>query len=102
MSADNGIYIAKFPDGYRVTSVVGCIENIDYHRRNTKARKKTLMNYFGNSRVFKTKRGAYRKAQKTYKEFEKYEEEFGIGCPIEYGICFVGEYEEFLSIGDKK
>ena len=98
MSADNGIYIAKFPDGYRVTDVVGCIENIDYHRKNTKARKKTLAEYFGDSKLFKTKRGAYRQAQKVYERFTEYEDKFGIGCPIEYGIGYVGEYEEFLSI----
>jgi hypothetical protein len=95
MSADNGIYIAKFPDGYRVTEVVGCIENIDYHRPGTKARRKMLASYFGNSKVYKLFVLANWQAWKIYKEWERYESEEGMGCPIEYGIGYVGEYESF-------
>jgi hypothetical protein len=32
MSADNGIYIAKFPDGFRV-AYSSAIENVDYYRK---------------------------------------------------------------------
>ena len=95
MSADNGIYIAKFPDGYRVTKVVFCIENIDYHRPNTKARKEMLLRYFGDSPVFQSKTKALLYAGKIYNDWEKEEDDFGFGCPIEYGISFIGEYESF-------
>ncbi len=95
MSADNGIYIAKFPDGYRVTGVVGCIENIDFHRPGTKARKKTLAHYFGGSPVFKGLGAARKYAWKIFDKWTKDEDESGIGCPIEYGVSYVGEYESF-------
>ena len=95
MSADNGIYIAKFPDGYRVTDVVQCIENVDYHRPNTKARKKMLTSYFGNSPVFQSKVKALLHAGKIYNKWTEEENESGWGCPIEYGISFIGEYESF-------
>jgi len=52
MSADTGIYIAKFPDGYRVTRVVQCIENIDYFPEGTPERKRELRDYFGGRENF--------------------------------------------------
>ena len=96
MSADNGIYIAKFPDGYRVTDVVGCIENIDYYEPNTQDYDETLQEYFGGSPLFKTKEEAYAYASTIESKWYKDEEDFGIGCPIEYGVCYVGEYPAFI------
>lgn len=89
MSADNGIYIAKFPDGYRVTGVVGCIDNIDFFTEGSAKRKKELKKYFGKSKIFKTEMQAA-------KEGFKVQEDCGIGCYIEYGVCYIGEYESFL------
>jgi hypothetical protein len=85
MSADNGIYIAKFPDGYRV-AYAACIENIDYYRPNTKARKKELKAYFGDSQIFKTEVKAFRHAWKLSKDYDY----------LEYGVSYIGEYEGFV------
>ena len=95
MSADTGIYIAKFPDGYRVTEVVQCVENVDYFAPGTKERKEELGLYFDNSKVYLDLESAHKRAWEIYEEFNKDEEEFGMGCPIEYGISYIGEYESF-------
>ena len=90
MSADNGIYIAKFPDGYRVAYAQN-IDNVDYFLEGTHERKEQLKNYFGDSQLFATEKEAADHAWNMYDEFMK---EDGIGY-IEYGICSIGEYESF-------
>jgi hypothetical protein len=97
MSSDNGIYIAKFPDGYRVT-YASAIENITYHRKGTKARKQELKKYFGNSPIFTSEKAAFDYAYKTYEEMQEEEEKNGMlgQLILEYGVCFIGEYESFL------
>lgn len=85
MSADNGIYIAKFPDGYRVT-YAAAIENIDYYPVGTVERKNELKKYFGESNVYQNIKDALNDA---YKIKEVYEY-------TEYGICILTEcYELF-------
>lgn len=96
MSADTGIYIARFPDGYRVTEVVQCIENIDFHRPNTKARKKILARYFGSSPIFQSLLDAIDHAGNICDKWNSDEVIDGMGCPIEYGISILGEYESFV------
>ena len=96
MSADNGIYIAKFPDGYRV-AYAQAIENIDYYPVGSKKRKKMLKRYFGRSPIFKKKKKAWEYASKIYDDMEKDEKEngmFGVFI-LEYGISYIGEYEAF-------
>ena len=89
MSADNGIYIVKFPEGYRV-AYAQAIENIDYFPEGSKKRKKELKSYFGQSKVYKTIDEAMKKAMKIYNEIMHED------CPIiEYGIQYLGEYESF-------
>lgn len=88
MSADNGIYIAKFPDGYRVI-YTQCIDNIDFYPEGTKQRKKELKKYFGKSKLFETEDSAYKEARLMEKEFTK------DGDYLEYGVCYIGEYESF-------
>jgi len=95
MSSDTGIYVAKFSDGYRVTGVVQAIENIDYYPKGSVKRKGQLQNYFGNSEIFPTEEEAFFKAIEIRREYEKDEEDFGMGCPVEYGISYIGEYEDF-------
>lgn len=51
MSADTGIYIAQFPDGYRVC-YAQAIENIDFSPVGSPERKEQLKNYFGGSKVY--------------------------------------------------
>jgi hypothetical protein len=95
MSADNGIYIAHFPDGYRVTDVVSCIDNIWYDDPGTKERKMELRKYFGDSPVFETRNKASEYAWEIYDRWHKDENDSGMGCPIEYGISQLGECESF-------
>ena len=92
MSADNGIYIAKFPDGYRVT-LAQAIDNIDYFPKGSEERKKELRKYFGKSSLFQTEEKAMVFAQKLLEEIPSNSEYYDI---LEYGICTLGEYESFL------
>lgn len=96
MSADNGIYIAKFPDGYRVAYAMA-IENIDYYPPGSKHRKNELKHYFGNSLVLEKQEEAEKYAFKIYHEMEKDEIENGMFgyFILEYGIRYIGEYEAF-------
>lgn len=89
MSADNGIYIAKFPDGFRVCEGQA-IENVDYYPEGSDRRKIALKSYFWVSPVFKTKEEATIYASKL--EDEILSSEFGI---LEYEIRYIGEYESF-------
>lgn len=84
MSADNGIYIAKFPDGYRVCHGQA-IENIDYYPAGSKERKVTLKTYFGTSELFAERIPAILAAHEMAKGYEI----------LEYGICEIGECEAF-------
>jgi hypothetical protein len=95
MSADTGIYIAKFSDGYRCTGLVQAIENIDYFPKGSKERKETLKDYFGRSLLFPDKKSALLWASELD---EKLEEESKNGLEyyiLEYGIQYLGEYEDF-------
>jgi hypothetical protein len=96
MSADNGIYIARFPDGYRV-AYAQAIENIDYYPPGTTSYKNELKRYFGNSPVFEEREGAEKYAFEIYHEMEADEEKNGLFgyFVLEYGISYVGEYEAF-------
>lgn len=91
MSADNGIYIAKFPDGYRVAHAAA-IDNLDYYPEGSEERKQVLKDYFGDAKVFQTHEEAYSEAKRIEKEWVKDDEDF---CFLEYGICTIGEYEDF-------
>jgi len=94
VSADNGIYIAQFPDGFRV-AYAQCIENIDYYPKHTRKRKDTLKAYFGGSEVFRSEKDAKKYAVKLYREMEKDEEENGMGFfVLEYGVCILPEIYE--------
>lgn len=89
MSADNGIYIAEFPDGFRVAER-SAIENIDYYPEGSKESKEILKSYFGDSKLFKNEDDAWKEARRIYNEIM--ESDFPI---VEYGISFVGKYESF-------
>ena len=92
MSADNGIYIAEFPEGFRV-AYASAIDNITYYPEGSIERKAELKSYFGDSDVY-TKNGAFDKAQAIYKEIKGEFDDHGI---IEYGICILPDkFESFL------
>ena len=89
MSADNGIYIGHFPDGWRVTHAQA-IENIDYYPEGSAERKQELKEYFGKSKLYPSLDEAYQKALEIESEIAN--SEFPI---LEYGICILGKLEAF-------
>ena len=69
MSADNGIYIHKFRNGWAVTHTQA-IENIYWERGNKKYNYKTLNEYFKNAPRFKTREEALVYAMDYYNKLE--------------------------------
>ena len=90
MSADNGIYIVQFQDGYRVAYAMG-IDNIDFYPAGTKERKEILKDYFGKSEVYPTQEEAFNKASEMYAKMEK-EDDYMFY--LEYGIVTLSEIYE--------
>ena len=83
MSADNGIYIHKFRNGWKVCHAQA-IENITNEADKSGYNKKILYEYFKDSPIFKTQAKALKYAAKLYDEI------MNSDCPIiEYGISFV-------------
>jgi len=93
MSADNGIYIARFPEGYRVIEAAA-IENIDYYPEGTLRRKIELKRYFGKAPLFLHRPDAFEYAYKL-KEKVLNDPVFPV---LEYGVCYIGEYESFNGV----
>jgi len=78
MSADNGIYIGDFADGYRVIHAQA-IENCDGDYELTKA---YIHLYFRNVKVFSFRDDAWAEARRIYDEMASGEDMF----ILEYGI----------------
>ena len=78
MSADNGIYVHKFRDGWRVTHAQA-IENIYWRKGKNNYNYRILKQYFQDSPLFKTRQDAMDYACKLYDELEY----------TEYGICSI-------------
>lgn len=76
MSADNGIYIAQFRDGFRVIHAQA-IENIDYYEEGTPEWRVTNKDFWGKSKVFVTFQEALKGAHILSQCFPF----------LEYGIC---------------
>ena len=92
MSADNGIYILKAKDGYRVVHAQA-IENLwwwdELHDDSDELNPKYIFDYFNGSKVFKTKQEALSNAKKLYNEI------INSGFPvIEYGIEWIEGWED--------
>lgn len=84
MSADNGIYVAHFPDGYRVAEIFA-IDNLDFYKIGTPERKQWLRDCFERSQVFSDKPSAIMFAHALAER-----------APIlEYGVSYLGELESF-------
>jgi len=93
MSADNGIYILKNNDGYRVTHAQA-IDNlywwrveggsIDQYEQRNEINPSVLFSYFKNSEVYKDKNEAWHQAVILYRQQEI----------VEYGISFIEGFEE--------
>ena len=83
MSADNGIYIHKFSDGWRVVETQA-IDNIYWEADGSGYNSRELWDYFKKSPLFQTKAEALTYASELYDEIM--EDDFPI---LEYGISFV-------------
>lgn len=72
MSSDNGIYIAKFKDGYRVIEA-GAIDNLTFYPNGSVEEKEIWRQYYGNAKVYKSKLDALAAAieisNETYTEY---------------------------------
>lgn len=84
MSADNGIYIAKFNSGYKVIHAQN-IGDLDYYDHGTKERKQVWKSFFEKGEVFQSKEDAI---NYSIKLFEK-------ESIVEYGIVDLGIGEEY-------
>lgn len=89
MSADNGIYIAKFPEGYRV-AYAAAIENLTTHPEGSDERKNVLREYFGESPIIDSIEEAVSYAKELEKKYEY----------LEYGVVIL--FNEFESWGNKE
>lgn len=91
MSADNGVYILRTPDGnggyeYRVSHATA-IDNI--YQKDKRRKNAMLFMYFQNSTVFDNKYDAEREADKQYTRVMR---DFGI---CEYAIQYIDWQEQF-------
>jgi ADP-dependent phosphofructokinase/glucokinase len=84
MSADNGIYIAKFLDGYKVIHTTN-IDDLNYYPEGSKENIKVWKEFFERAKTFKTHSEAVHHAYEIYRTMTY----------VEYGICDLGEGVEF-------
>ena len=78
MSADNGIYIHEFENGWKVCHAQA-IENIFWEADESGYNQNELKTYFEESSLYKTEDDAMKEAVKLSKEYEW----------TEYGIRFI-------------
>jgi hypothetical protein len=79
MSADNGIYIAEFSDGFRVVHAQA-IDNLNYFPQGSEEEKQEWKNYFDGAKLFATKEAAILYAHELASEYDV----------LEYGVSFIG------------
>lgn len=82
MSADNGIYIASFPDGFHVIHAQA-IENLEYFPEGSVDWKLEINSYFRTAPLFLTKEEAWAFAAK---KSELY-------TILEYGVSYIGHFD---------
>lgn len=80
MSADNGIYIAHFPDGVRVIHAQA-IENLDYFPVGSIERANEIARYFKDAKLFDDEDKAVKHAFEFSKQINV----------LEYGIHDLGQ-----------
>lgn len=85
MSADNGIYIAKFNKGYRVIHAQA-IDNLNYFPRGSQEEKDEWRDYFSRAPLIVTEAEALTEAARLLKEHRGF---------VEYGISFLPYVVEF-------
>jgi len=84
MSADNGVYITQWNDGFRVAHAQA-IENIDYYQVGSPEWEQSQLDYFGSSPLFANELDAIIYAHALEKKILS--DDF---CPIlEYGVCII-------------
>ena len=84
MSADNGIYVAQFKNGFRVIEA-SAIDNLYYYSKNSKENKDVWKEYWENSKVFPTKQEALLYAHELAEEY----------YILEYGVNYIGKGVEY-------
>lgn len=82
MSSDNGIYIAQFPDGFRVIHAQA-IDNLNYFEEGTEDWKNEFESYYGNAKVFKIEEEAVLFAHNLAKNYDV----------LEYGVSSIGYFD---------
>ena len=84
MSADNGIYIAKFKAGWRVIEAQA-IDNLSYYPGGSEGEKEIWRDYFGNAPLIPTLQEARNAAFEMASKCDM----------LEYGISDLGDGVEF-------
>ena len=92
MSADNGIYVAEFDDGFRV-GYAGAIENVRYNR-GSDGWIEVINSIWNASPLFKNVKEAVNWARIKAKEFETEEFEYEVG--LEYGVVVLPDKFESI------
>ena len=90
MSADNGIYIAKFSNGFRVVHAQA-IDNLQYYPEGSSAEKREWKRHFNEAKLFDTIEEAQWYAFKLLDDYTQY-------VPVEYGVQYLGEGIDFSDI----
>lgn len=87
MSADNGIYIAEFSDGFRVIHA-RAIDNLGFFPIGSPAEEEEWKRYFGDAKKFETIEDAQRYAFELADEVQQW-------GYLEYGINYLGKGVDF-------
>jgi hypothetical protein len=90
LSADNGIYIAEFSDGFRVIHAQA-IDSIGYFPPGSTERRDMLEEYFGPARLIRTREEALIEAKEQAAKVLS-NKHWAI---LEYGIIDLGQLEDF-------
>lgn len=88
MSSDNGVYIVKFTDGYRV-AYAQAIENVEYgywHEKDAKVLQAIRISYFKDSPVFQTREEAWSYAGQESLKYDL----------LEYGVSQLADFDHPL------
>lgn len=78
MSADNGVYIGKFKDGYRVI-YAAAIDNLDFHEPGSWEEREVWREYWEGAKVYQTKAEALLAAHEMAEEIDI----------LEYGVSMM-------------
>lgn len=92
MSADNGIYIAKFGESDFRVCHAQAIDNVDYYIKHNQSEK--AFDYWRNSKIYPTKNEAIIAAHEMEEEYLNSEYSCGY---VEYGVNYLGDYSHLIT-----